>query len=256
MNDDMLSALMAAIDRRAAEDTTCAIDGCDRPRRARGWCPAHHARWKRHGDPLGGGFPLGLPPDEAFSARVKQVGDCLLWQSSKTSDGYGFFHIGGRKVIAHRWAFEREYGPISPGMQIDHICHQEACVNVEHLRLATPGQNSRYRRGGNRGSSTGVRNVYPADGRYIVLIRKDGVLNNFGRYDSIEEAQRVAEARRDELFGEFAGPRAPRAGRNPYEPERPRRMRERDPAKWAPPAYRDREAERVVGRLSKKEKKS
>lgn len=30
---------------------TCAIDGCERPYRARGWCATHYARWKSHGTP-------------------------------------------------------------------------------------------------------------------------------------------------------------------------------------------------------------
>jgi hypothetical protein len=30
----------------------CAVEGCDREVRARGWCNMHYARWYRHGDPL------------------------------------------------------------------------------------------------------------------------------------------------------------------------------------------------------------
>ncbi len=29
----------------------CAIDGCDSPVQARGWCNRHYLRWWRHGDP-------------------------------------------------------------------------------------------------------------------------------------------------------------------------------------------------------------
>lgn len=42
---------------------------------------------------------------------------------------------------------------------------------------------------------------------------------------------------------------------NPFQPEGRRKPRISDPAKWSPPAYRDRDAERIVGQLSKKEKK-
>jgi hypothetical protein len=35
----------------------CSFDGCDRPPKARGWCPMHYGRWRRHGDPA-----TSLPP--------------------------------------------------------------------------------------------------------------------------------------------------------------------------------------------------
>jgi hypothetical protein len=38
-----------------SHESTCSIDGCDRPYFGRGWCNAHWTRWRRHGDPLGGG---------------------------------------------------------------------------------------------------------------------------------------------------------------------------------------------------------
>lgn len=31
----------------------CSVEGCERSAKARGWCPPHYMRWKRHGDPLG-----------------------------------------------------------------------------------------------------------------------------------------------------------------------------------------------------------
>lgn len=33
-------------------ERTCSIEGCEKPSRARGWCPTHWKRWKKHGDPL------------------------------------------------------------------------------------------------------------------------------------------------------------------------------------------------------------
>lgn len=44
------------LDRRSdVPKDICSVDGCDRPRVARGWCPAHWMRWRTHGDPLVGG---------------------------------------------------------------------------------------------------------------------------------------------------------------------------------------------------------
>lgn len=36
-------------------ERTCSIEGCERRAAKRGWCATHYQRWRRHGDPLGGG---------------------------------------------------------------------------------------------------------------------------------------------------------------------------------------------------------
>lgn len=30
----------------------CAVEGCERPSKTRGWCAKHYERWLRHGDPM------------------------------------------------------------------------------------------------------------------------------------------------------------------------------------------------------------
>lgn len=32
-------------------NATCSIEGCGKPKLARGWCSKHHSAWQRHGDP-------------------------------------------------------------------------------------------------------------------------------------------------------------------------------------------------------------
>ena len=46
---------------------TCSIDGCNKEKAARGWCSTHWARWRKHGDPLGGSWdaPKMAPKCEA-----------------------------------------------------------------------------------------------------------------------------------------------------------------------------------------------
>lgn len=38
--------------KRKASSLLCSIDGCEKPAFARGWCPAHYKRWRLYGDPL------------------------------------------------------------------------------------------------------------------------------------------------------------------------------------------------------------
>ena len=38
------------------DNRTCAVEGCDRSARTRGWCQAHYFRWRRNGDPGGAGL--------------------------------------------------------------------------------------------------------------------------------------------------------------------------------------------------------
>ena len=110
-----------------------------------------------------------------------------------------------RKIIpAHRYAWEREHGPIPDGMFIDHACHAPACVLVEHLRLATPQQNSQNRRGATKGRDL-PRGVYRHGRRYQASVREGGVLHHLGTFGTVEEASAAAQAKRAILFGAFAG---------------------------------------------------
>lgn len=72
--------------------------------------------------------------------------DCIVWQGAQNSKGYGCFAVGGRSQLAHRLAWEDQRGPIPDDMEIDHLCRNRACVNVDHLELVTNRENTRRAR--------------------------------------------------------------------------------------------------------------
>jgi hypothetical protein len=70
---------------------------------------------------------------------------CWLWTATKAPTGYGQIARGGRREVlyAHRAIWELLIGPIPAGYQIDHLCSNRGCVNIDHLEPVTPLENTR-----------------------------------------------------------------------------------------------------------------
>src|SRR5690606_31575028 len=86
-----------------------------------------------------------IPWAERFWPKVDKTSSdkgCWLWTASKTVDGYGQLRVGDRMAYAHRLSYTLLVGPILEGLMLDHICHDESCVNPRHLRPATTKQNN------------------------------------------------------------------------------------------------------------------
>lgn len=66
---------------------------------------------------------------------------CVLWTGRKDRDGYG---RDGRRQ-AHIVAWEREYGPVPEGFELDHTCRERACHFVPHLEAVTRAENLKRR---------------------------------------------------------------------------------------------------------------
>jgi hypothetical protein len=68
---------------------------------------------------------------------------CVVWPGHIDQKGYGIKWLAHKKrVKAHRHAWEQVHGPIADGLQIDHLCRNTACVNVDHLEVTTARVNS------------------------------------------------------------------------------------------------------------------
>ena len=80
-----------------------------------------------------------------LSDRVVKSGECLLWQGSKGSRGYGRMAVGKHnREATHRiaWALANGVRPTA-GMHVMHSCDTPACVNAKHLSLGTAADNQR-----------------------------------------------------------------------------------------------------------------
>ena len=75
------------------------------------------------------------------SPRHAEATPCRVWPGKVNRDGYGREWWQGRWHMAHRRAYERAFGPIPAGLEIDHLCRNKVCINADHLEAVTRAEN-------------------------------------------------------------------------------------------------------------------
>lgn len=193
----------AAVRHKSPRRAVCNIDDCEAISSAKGYCGKHYRRWKTRGDANAEVRVRYAAPAEALAGRSRREAECLVWTGHINEDGYGRLSVKGKLMLAHRYVWEQQHGPIPEGMEVDHTCWNRACIAPQHLRLATRQQNVWNQSGAHTHSKTGVRGVIPSrNGKsFHALVAGE----HLGTFDTIPEASVAAQAKRAELFGDYAG---------------------------------------------------
>lgn len=107
------------------------------------------------------------PIRDRFFEKVQKTSECWVWTGNRNPKGYGQFSRTRQqgRILAHRMAWEFEYGPIPEGLFVLHKCDNPPCVNPAHLWLGTKRDNNldmRLKGRGNaaRGAKSG-RKLHP-----------------------------------------------------------------------------------------------
>lgn len=155
----------------------CVVDGCEDVRQAKGFCNKHYARFKRHGDPLGGGTENGEPLAWLRENIAKCTPDnCLIWPFGTTR--YGWLVYKGKRQTAHRVALILFTGIDPPELEAAHgPCHNRCCINPYHSSWETHLENLKHRlRDGTlcRGGSHGNNKLTESQ---VIAIRSDDTIH-------------------------------------------------------------------------------
>lgn len=144
-------------------------------------------------------------PKTRFWPKVEKTDTCWNWTAHKDCHGYGRFGLGSRVAgvgMAHRFSWELENGPVPEGLDLDHICHNHACVRPSHLRAVDRKRNMENLAGAYSTSKSGIRGVSwdKSRGLFRATLTHNYKHITVGRYKTAEEAAQAIQAKRLETF--------------------------------------------------------
>lgn len=71
---------------------------------------------------------------------------CWIFQNPRRQAPNGWYvriQFNGERPALHRLVYERAFGPIPDGLEIDHLCRQTRCIRLDHLEAVTHTENIR-----------------------------------------------------------------------------------------------------------------
>lgn len=81
---------------------------------------------------------------DGITARLVPDGTgCLLLPGAAKSGSYRYVSYHGRIWLLHKLLWEAANGPVPAGLQLDHLCHNRRCGNIDHLDPVTQSENLR-----------------------------------------------------------------------------------------------------------------
>jgi len=90
--------------------------------------------------------------DRPFWSMVLRTDGCWIWQGARNERGYGVYRRSdGRRVYAHRYAFEDWLCALQEGECVLHACDNPTCVRPLHLFPGDRADNNADMAGKDRG---------------------------------------------------------------------------------------------------------
>lgn len=179
----------------------CSVEGCGGEHLARTWCSKHYQRWKKYGNVLVEvrGKATGYEDSMRLYA-MRTSGDCVLWMGPTNEKGYGRAKFDGNPDrYVHRVVWEKAYGKVPVGYEIDHKCRQKNCISLICLRLATRAENMENHGGAKTNNRLGYRGVYMSQGKIFANTYKNKVRYQLGPFPTPDHANEAIIAKRLEL---------------------------------------------------------
>lgn len=140
---------------------TCTLPLCQYPLFASGLCSRHYTAKRKYGDP---NVVLqkqhhGKTLAQRLEIYTKQGPDCWEWIGHRDPNGYGRLNIDGVPQLAHRLAYQVEFGSIPADKDVLHKCDNPPCCRPSHLFLGVhiDNMNDMYAKG--RGKKRGLKGV-------------------------------------------------------------------------------------------------